>query len=200
MKVLAVTGGIGSGKSYICRCFHKMGIPIYNSDERTKELYVTDKELANNLANLLGSDIFCDGVLQKNIMAKKIFESANVLERVEQIVHPAVVRDFKRWEESYENLPKNTRPPFIIIESAIILEKPNVLKVADKVLTVVAPLEIRINRVIKRDKTTKEIAMQRLNMQWSDEKRMALSDFIIFADDNTSVLKQIIDVYNYFKN
>ena len=199
MEVLAVTGGIGSGKSYICKCFNKLGIPVYDSDTKTKELYLKDIELKDELKKLLGDDIFNNGVLQNQIMAKRIFENKENLKKVEEIVHPAVVKDFNKWKKSFELLPESERPPFVIMESAIILEKPNVLKIADKVLTIVTPLETRINRIIQRDRVDYDRVLQRLNSQWSDDKRIALSDFIIFADDNKSVLSQIIEIYNKLK-
>ena len=200
MKVLAVTGGIGSGKSYICKCFKELGIPVYDSDKKTKELYANSKPLKEKLQLLLGNDIFKDGVLQNQVMAKRIFQDKCMLSKVEKIVHPAVVEDFNNWKKQVELLPPQYIPPFVIIESAIILEKPNVLEVADKVLTIVTPLETRIERVISRDAVDRARVLARLNSQWDDEKRMALSDFIIFADDKIAILKQIIEVYNNLSN
>ena len=161
-------------------------------------MYVTDNKLKSDLSALLGDDIFHNGTLQKHIMAERIFKSTDILSKVEQIVHPAVINDFLKWKNHFEVLPADKRPPFVIMESAIILEKPNVLAVADKVLTVVAPLNIRLERIIRRDKCSSESAMQRVNTQWSDQKRMALSDFIIFADDKKSILRQLVEVYNSF--
>ena len=133
-------------------------------------------------------------------MAKRSFQEKCMVSKVEKIVHPALVEDFNNWKKQVELLPQKYIPPFVIIESAIILEKPNVLEVADKVLTIVTPLETMIERVISRDDVERAIVLARLNSQWNDEKRMALSDFIIFADDKISILKQIIEVYNILSN
>lgn len=190
MKVLGCTGGIGSGKTYICRIFEKTGIPVYYSDDRTKELYYEDTQLLDGLISLLGSDIVINGKLQKKIVAQKIFSVPSLLKEVENIVHPAVIRDFYRWTDSMKT-GHITQPPFVIIESAILLEKPLVRRVADKVLTVSAPLEVRIERIMRRDNVTREEACRRMDVQWDDKKRESISDFIIFAAPDDALLPQV---------
>lgn len=203
MKVLGCTGGIGSGKSYVSALFSKMGIPVYDSDSRTKALYDTDVQLRSELVDLLGEEILVDGVLQRSVMAAKVFGSKELLTKLEEIVHPAVVRDFCRWKEGFELGAEDmdgkagmlSVPPFVIMESAIIMEKPLVKVVADKMLTVAAPLELRIERVMARDNVGREKVLERMAAQWSDEQREANADFIIFADGKHALLPQIHSVF-----
>lgn len=191
MKVLGCTGGIGSGKSYVAAIFEKMGVPVYDSDRRAKALYDTDMELRSEMVDLLGGEIIKDGVVQRDVIAGKIFGNPQLLAEVEKLVHPAVMRDFCRWKESVAE----KMPPFVIMESAILLEKPLVRGFVDATLTVSAPLELRIERVIKRDNVDRARVLARMSAQWSDEQREALSDFIIFADGRQALLPQIERVY-----
>lgn len=191
MKVLGCTGGIGSGKSYVAAIFEKMGVPVYDSDRRAKALYDTDMELRSEMVDLLGGEIIKDGVVQRDVIAGKIFGNPQLLAEVEKLVHPAVMRDFCRWKESVAE----KMPPFVIMESAILLEKPLVRGFVDATLTVSAPLELRIERVIKRDNVDRARVLARMSAQWSDEQREALSDFIIFADGRQALLPQIEQVY-----
>lgn len=191
---LAITGGIGSGKSFVCDIFIKMGIPVYFSDARTKALYDTDRNLLDALASLLGSEIIRDGRLDKSRMAKLIFADAQLLKGVEEIVHPAVVEDFEQWCGREEELYSGDVPPFLLMESAIILEKPLVLKHVDRVITVSAPLEERLRRVMLRDGVSSEEAYRRIDVQWEDSKREALSAYTIINDNVTPLLPQLEEI------
>ena len=203
MKVLGCTGGIGSGKTYVSAIFGKMGVPLYNTDEKAKALYDTDIELRLALVQLLGDDIIENGILRRDIMAGKIFGNKELLAQVEMIVHPAVMRDFNRWKEQIEKLSGQNGckvPDFVIMESAILLEKPLVMENVDKVLTVSAPLDVRIERVMARDNVDRARVEARMAAQWSDERREALADFIIFADGKRALLPQIEAVYDAMNN
>lgn len=190
MKVLGCTGGIGSGKTYVSAIFGRMGIPVYNSDERAKALYDTDMQLRSQMTELLGDEIIENGIIRRDIIASKIFGNAQLLAKVEELVHPAVMRDFCRWKENAADVP------FVIMESAILLEKPLVRSHVHRSLTVSAPLELRIERVMARDNTDRERVQARIAAQWSDVCREALADFIIFADGKRALLPQIEAVYN----
>ena len=190
LLTLGCTGGIGSGKSYVSRIFVQLGYPVYFSDDRAKLLYDTDKKLLGQMVALLGEDILKDGRLDRGIVASRIFGNKELLAQVESFVHPAVLADFERWKENICRDENNT-PDFVIFESAILLETPLVKSCADKIMTVVAPYELRIERVIKRDNASREQIEARIAKQWSDEQREALSDFIIFADSKQALLPQI---------
>lgn len=198
VKTLGCTGGIGSGKSYVSRIFSALGYPVYFSDDRAKLLYDTDRQLLEQMVELLGPEILVGGKLDRGVVASKIFSDAVLLKRVESLVHPAVLRDFQRWKieicNQMEQMGK--APEFVLFESAIILETPLVRGCADKILNVVAPYELRIERVMRRDGVTRGQVEARIGKQWSDEQRSAFADFIIFADSKRAVLPQIVEVIN----
>lgn len=200
MKVLGCTGGIGSGKSYVASIFNKMGIPVYDSDNRAKLLYDIDSQLRMEMEELLKCSIVVNGIVQRSIIAEKIFGNRNLLAQVEKLVHPAVVRDFCRWKEALSDASCENVPPFVIIESAILLEKPEVKGITDRTVAVSAPLELRIERVVQRDKTDREKVLARIASQWSDEQRNAIADFIIFANGRQALLPQIHSVYEVMCN
>ncbi|MBQ0054146.1 MAG: dephospho-CoA kinase [Bacteroidales bacterium] len=188
--VLGITGGIGSGKTYVSDIFAHIGVPVYDTDSRTKALYVYDSRLGKSLRSLLGEDIFKDGVFMPKVMGGRIFSNPELLVEVEKVVHPAVMDDFVRWKDSFAG-----KSPYVIMESAILLEKPFVKRFVDRSLTVTANLETRIQRVMKRDSATREAVLARLERQWSDEQRISCSDFVIFADNNTALLPQVLQVH-----
>lgn len=196
MKVLGFTGGIGSGKTYVIDIFRHLGIPAYCSDKRARELYTEDVHLLAQMEKLLGEGIVRDGVLQTDMIARRIFGDRNLLEGVERLVHPAVLKDFGKWKEQQEcrARQKGEKIPFVIFESAILLEKPLVKEIADKVVTVSAPLELRVERVMRRDGTDRDSVMKRISSQWNDGQREALSDFIIFADGKEALLPQVLHI------
>ena len=123
-------------------------------------------------------------------MGGRIFSNPELLVEVEKAVHPAVMDDFVRWRDTFAG-----RSPYVMMESAILLEKPFVKQFVDRSLTVSANLETRIQRVMKRDSATREAVLARLERQWNDEQRISCSDFVIFADNNTAVLPQVLQVH-----
>ncbi len=194
MKVLGCTGGIGSGKTYVSAIFGKMGVPVYNTDEKAKSLYDTDQQLRSSMVGLLGEEILDNGTIRRDIIAGKIFGNRELLAKVEQLVHPAVMRDFQKWKQNVQKKAEEAGievPQFVIMESAILLEKPVVVENVDKVLTVSAPLELRIERVMARDNVDRARVEARLAAQWSDARRESMADFIIFADGKRALLPQI---------
>ncbi|MEG0891767.1 MAG: dephospho-CoA kinase [Bacteroidales bacterium] len=194
MRVLACTGGIGSGKTYVSKIFFNMGIPVYYSDNRAKLLYNSNAFLLKQMVKLLGDDILKNGVLQRDVVAGKIFNNSKLLMQVESIVHPAVLNDFSNWKEHIVQNKEIGEIPFVIFESAIILEKPFVRSIADKILNVSAPLNLRVKRVMERDSICEEKVRVRLAAQWDDNKREAMADFIIFADGKRALLPQVLAV------
>ena len=193
---LGCTGGIGSGKSFVSRIFAKLGYPVYFSDERAKMLYDTDTLLLEQLVALLGEDVLENGKINRAAMAGKFFGNGELLRKVESLVHPAVLRDFEKWkgEVCREAALQGNTPSFVIFESAILLESPLVRECADKVLHIKAPYELRIERVMERDRATRKQVEARIARQWSDAQRDVLSDFVIFADSKRALLPQIAEV------
>lgn len=160
IPVLVITGGIGAGKSYVSRIFERKGIPVYDSDSRTKALYDTDEALLASLCSIIGSDIVNEGVLDKALMASRIFSDKSLLEEVESVVFPSVIRDFMSWKSAFDG-----KVPFVIMESAIFLMKPILAPVADKVLYVDAPLDVRVSRVMARDSVSADAVRTRIANQ-----------------------------------
>lgn len=199
MKVLAVTGGIGSGKSFITQIFAAMGVPVYDADSRTKLLYDTDAELKSALVELFSDEILAqDGRIDRKRLASIVFNDAAALTRLEQRVFPAVLRDIDRWVDECSR--RDSSSGFVVVESAIITEKEIFEGVADRILTVTSPLEIRISRVLSRDKTDRESVMARINSQCSDESRVKKSHFVIISDCERAVLPQVVTIFNEMNN
>ena len=198
MRTLAVTGGIGSGKSYVVRMFAALGVPVYDADSRTKGLYGSDPELLASLQSILGQDLVRDGVLDRQYMASRIFSDRDILSRVEAVVFPRVLRDFRAWKNAREMevaAGSGGNVGFVIMESALYLEKQALAGSADKVLTVVCPVETRVERVMVRSGMTRAQVQERMSNQWSDARRISLSDFTVVSDFCHPLLPQVYDIY-----
>ncbi len=187
---LGITGGIGSGKSVVSEILKIKGIPVYNADTEAKRLMVEDEELRHQLMQLLGDDIyFADGTLDKKKIASRIFSNPTLLQKVNQTVHPAVGKDFLRWEQKQVQQSKN----IIAMESAILFES-NLNMQFDKTLLVYAPLEVRVKRVMIRDTATLEQVQARIKNQSDEESKRSKADFVIENDNQQALLPQINQV------
>lgn len=159
MLTVIVTGGIGSGKSAVCALLRKRGIPVYDSDSRVKELYVCRRSLVPRLEKALGSPLReADGTLDKARLAALIFSDEAARETLESIVYPILLKDFQRWRS-------RQKAPFVVLESAIILSKPVFDGLADAVVLVEAPEELRIQRTMQRDGLSLEAVQRRISAQ-----------------------------------
>ena len=187
-KVLGITGGIGSGKTYVSRIFASLGCKVYDSDSRTKELYQEDEWLLEKLGVLLGDAIFAgpsaDGRkrLDKKAMASIIFSNKDLMEKVKELVYPVVMKDFVAW--------KKWKRGVVVFESAVILENEYVHSFMDRTLVITAPEEVRINRVMKRDGSTYTQVKARLDNQISDSERIAKSDFVMESASGADLEEQ----------
>lgn len=170
MKVIGLTGGIGSGKSTLLKWFQMKGVPCFESDAVGRELL--NSSLRDSVILRFGEDIYFDGILDRKKMAKKVFGDKKALADLNKIVHPAVNEAFNNFIE------KNQNAPFIINESAIIFETGK-YKDFYKVILVISPKNVRINRIILRDNVNKENVLSRMRHQLSDSKKIKLADFII---------------------
>ncbi|WP_264529843.1 dephospho-CoA kinase [Flavobacterium sp. N502540] len=176
-KIIGLTGGIGSGKTTIANYFAEMGVPLYIADDEAKKVMQSEK-IVQQIKLAFGDSLFENDVLNRAKLAEIVFNDADKLAALNAIVHPAVKEDFELW------LLKNKKYHYVIYEAAILFESGR-YKDCDVIVTVTAPEEIRIERVVKRDKTTREQVISRMKMQWDDEKRISLSNFVI----NNSNLK-----------
>lgn len=170
MKVIGLTGGIGSGKSTLLNWFQMKGIPCFESDAVGRELL--NSSLRDSVILRFGEDIYFDGILDRKKMAKKVFGDKKALADLNKIVHPAVNEAFNNFIE------KNQNAPFIINESAIIFETGK-YKEFYKIILVISPKNVRINRIILRDNVNKENVLSRMKHQLSDSNKIKLADFII---------------------
>ena len=191
MIKVGVTGGIGSGKSFVCAVFKHFGIPVYDSDSRAKSLMNERKELKQALIGYFGNEVYVEGSLNRLFLAQKIFNNKPALDFVNSIIHPAVRNDFLQWAERQE-------APYVIEEAALLFES-KAYKLLDVVITVTCPEEMRIQRVIERDKTTRENVLQRIKNQLPESEKISKSDFVIINDDQHSLIEQVNNIHNKIK-
>ena len=171
MKAVLVTGGIGSGKSAVCAYLASRGVPVYDSDSRTKALYTSDPALLPALESALGISLRdASGKLDRAALAAVIFADAEARTTLEKIVYPAVLRDFLSWREACSHAPwcGYGTVPFVVMESAVAAHKAPFDAVFDKIVAVAAPLETRVLRATKRDGTTPDLVWQRIRSQQDD--------------------------------
>lgn len=166
--IVFVTGGIGSGKSAVCRILSSRGVPVYDSDSRTKELYMGP--LLGKIEEALGENLrLADGSLDRKKLSSIIFNDRAKLQTVESIVHPAVLADFLLWRNGFDA----EKVPFVVMESALVLSKPLFSNVADKIVAVDAPEDVRIARAVSRDgvdpdSIRRRVAAQKLPLEKAD--------------------------------
>ena len=170
-KIIGLTGGIGSGKTTVANYFKSFGIPIYIADDEARKI-MKSADIIEAIKNSFGDAIFENEILNRDKLAKIVFNNPKKLEKLNNIVHPAVKKHFEQW------LMQNQSAPYVIYEAAILFESGR-YKDCDLIVTVVAPMKSRIERVIKRDNSTRELVLKRINAQWTDEERILKSDFII---------------------
>jgi dephospho-CoA kinase len=182
MKKVGITGGIGSGKSLVCRIFFLQGIPVYNADEEAKKLMHT-AEIKNELIESFGNIYNESGELDRASLAGKVFNNPDELQKLNSIVHPKVISHYRKWEAVQH-------APFIVRESAILFES-GTDKGLDKIITVTAPVELRIRRAIMRDHRSKEQIQAIISSQITDEEKVLKSDYVIINDEKSAVLPQI---------
>lgn len=187
-KIIGLTGGIGSGKTTIANYFQSFGIPVYIADDEARKI-MQSPEIIEAIKKLFGSSVFENDVLSREKLAGIVFNDPEKLKELNKIVHPAVKRDFDQW------LLQHAAEPYIIYEAAILFESGGYKK-CDLIITVTAPVESRIKRVLERDKTTRELVLKRINAQWTDEQRISKSDFVI---ENTSIEAAKLEVVKILK-
>jgi dephospho-CoA kinase len=190
-KIIGLTGGIGSGKTTIANYFHAFGIPIYIADDEAKKL-MDSNELKNAVQNTFGKAIMENGIMSREKLAKIVFDNPEDLEKLNAIVHPAVKSHFKKW------LSQHKAAAYIIYEAAILFESGS-FKNCDYIVTVTAPIETRIERVIKRDNSSREKILKRMDAQWTDTQRISKSDFIIQNHNVKEAKQEIKKILNFLK-
>lgn len=187
VRVLALTGGIGSGKSVVARCLRSMGIPVYDCDREARRLNETHPVIRRELTTLVGDAVYgADGRLNKAVLADYLFADADHAGKVNAIIHPCVSEDFQQWK-------LRQRLPWVAMESAILYES-HFDHLADRTLVVYAPESLRLKRAMERDGVSAEAVYRRMRSQMSDEEKRQKADFTLYNDDRTPILPQILDI------
>ena len=191
MVVIGMTGGIGCGKSYVSGKMKLRGIPVYDSDYRAKLITQTSPAIQMELTRLVGPTLYCPcgcGVMQKEVLAKFIFGNPENMAKVNAIIHPRVKADFEEWKA--KQVSGSGSKDFCILESAILFES-GFDSLADFTVCVDAPLELRIQRCIMRDDTTRQAVEARIASQMAQEEKCSRADFVIVNDGSRALEPQI---------
>jgi dephospho-CoA kinase len=187
---IGITGGMGAGKSTICKIFGQLGISIYDADARAKWIMNNDKELKKAIISNFGWDAYTrNDDLNREYLAKVVFNNQNQLEILNSIVHPAVESDYEQWAIQHKD------EPYSLKEAALLFES-NSFKTLHKVIVVNSPIETRIERIIKRDHVKREDILKRIQNQTTDRQRMSMADWIIYNDGVHSLIEQTMKVHN----
>jgi dephospho-CoA kinase len=190
-KIIGLTGGIGSGKTTIANYFMAAGIPVYIADDEARKI-MQSEEIIEEIKKTFGSEIFENDILNREKLAQIVFGDAEKLKLLNAIIHPAVKKHFHNWILDHKN------SPYIIYEAAILFESGS-YKDCDKIITVTAPMESRIQRVIQRDNSSRDQVLKRINAQWNDDQRIAKSDFVIQNDSLENAKSEVDKILKILK-
>lgn len=193
MIKLGVTGGIGSGKSVVCDVLRLHNIPVYDADLEAKNLNDTSPVIRKKLTESFGQDLYRNNRLDREKLAHLIFNNEENLRTANSIIHPELAKHFMEWAKQRE------QHPVVALDAAVLFEA-GFQSVLDKTIIVLAPLEIRIERAVKRGNLTKEQITARANKQMSDKEKAELADFIIQNDGQHSLLEQVDKILQIISN
>lgn len=192
MKKIGITGGIGSGKTTVCKIFASLGIPVYYADDRAKALIMEDTKLVREIKNLLGDEAYLDdGSYNRQYVASIVFNDAQKLKQLNQLVHPAVAKDTILWHQAQSNVPYTLKEAALIIESGG-------YQALDYLITVWAPKEIRIQRVLNRDGATRNEVEARMDKQMPEFEKLKKAHFVVINDGDTSLVEQVVKLHRRF--
>jgi dephospho-CoA kinase len=190
-KIIGLTGGIGSGKTTVANYFLSKGIPVYIADDEARKI-MRSGEIIKAIKNAFGESFFEGDLLNREKLAETVFNNPEELKRLNAIVHPAVKKHFKQWILEHDTFP------YVIYEAAILFESGN-YKDFDLIITVTAPVESRIQRVINRDNTTRDQVLKRINAQWTDKQRISKSNYVVENIDSDTTEKKIEEILKKLK-
>ncbi|EAY28861.1 dephospho-CoA kinase [Microscilla marina] len=192
---IGITGGIGSGKSIICRIFGCVGVPIYDADSRARWIMNNHQALQQEVTAEFGTEAYdSQGQLNRPYMAKQVFNDSNKVKTLNQLVHPKVGQDFAAWVQLYPNAP------YLLKEAALMFESGS-HQALDRVITVFAPKDVRIKRVLQRDPQRSEEQVKAIfGKQLAEEEKIKRADFVVYNDDQQMVLPQVLRLHEQFLN
>lgn len=195
MLKIGITGGIGSGKTTICKIFETLDIPVFYADTVAKQIMVSDEILVNGVKDTFGQESYTtEGALNNKHIANIVFNNAVELAKLNELVHPAVFRAFDKWVAA---VPKST--PYILKEAALLFESGS-YKMCDQNIVVVALEAIRLQRVMERDGVTAAQVKARMDKQLADEEKIELADHIIYNNETTALIVQVTRLHQFFLN
>ena len=192
---LGITGGIGSGKSYVSCVLQEMGIAVYDTDSRAKQLTLSHPSIRKGLIDLLGENVYQDGRLNRSLVAEYLFASPENAKRINALIHPRVYDDFCEWAAAYQAQGAD----IVAMECAILFEAGFECAV-DKVLMVSAPFEIRLRRAMERDHASEQQIRARMAAQMSDEEKLRRSDYVVINDGIREVKPQLEELLQAVRN
>src|SRR5690606_1727340 len=186
VKIIGLTGGIGSGKTTIANYFMHLGVPVYIADDEAKNILYTPEAIAE-VKDTFGEAVFTNGIPDRAKLSAVVFNDAARLAALNAIIHPKVRSHFNGW------VKKHSSHKFIIKEAAILFESGS-YKDCDRIILVTAPVSVRIKRVMERDNVSEVKVLERMANQWSDERKAALSDYIVYNNDLDEAKKQVLKI------
>ena len=192
MLKLGITGGIGAGKTVVASFLEAIGIPVYIADDEAKKLTSSSPVIKSKLIQLFGEELFANDTLNKTLLASLIFKNKENLNLVNSIIHPEVLSDFNNW------VGRHNDKALVALESAILFES-GFDKNLDLILAVTAPLEERVERVQKRNQSTREEILGRISNQLPENEKCEKSDFVIYNDNDKAIIPQIENVLEKFR-
>ena len=191
VKKVGITGGIGSGKTTVCKLFEQLGVPVYYADDRAKYLMQHEHHLIDEIKKHFGAEVYTDGQLNRKQLSEKVFKDKAKLAILNSLVHPAVFHDVAMWMAEQEE----KKQPYSLKEAALLVETGS-YKDLDKLIVVTAPLDIRIKRVSERDSINSDEVMARVKNQLPEAEKVKLADFVIKNDaDLEHLQKQVIAIH-----
>ena len=189
MMIVGITGGVGSGKTTVCSIFRQLGVPVYEADVEARKLYDLEPEIPDRIKKEIAEETFDKkGKLDKRKLSELVFQDEVLLKKLNKIVHPHVIRHFAEWKKQYSGAA------YLLKETAILFES-GANQDCDRVINISAPVELRIRRVIQRDKRTREDVEQIMLRQWSDEEKIKRSDFVVVNDEREMVVPQVLEIH-----
>ncbi|WP_316815601.1 dephospho-CoA kinase [Pedobacter nyackensis] len=195
MLKIGITGGIGSGKTTLCKVFETLGIPVFYADMVAKQIMITDEILVKGVKEAFGDESYtAEGALNNKHIAEIVFNNTQQLAKLNELVHPAVFRAFDNW---VNEVPATV--PYILKEAALLFESGS-YKMCDQNILVIAPEETRLHRVMERDGVTEEQVRARMDKQLPDEEKIKLADHIIYNNETDSLIIQVTKLHQLFLN
>ena len=191
MIKIGITGGIGTGKTFVCKIFETLGVPVFYADEEAKLLIHSNPEINKAIINTFGEEAYQNGIYNRDYIAKIVFNDSNKLKKLNEIVHPVLKEQFNKW-------CKNQDYPYCLKETALLFETGSD-KELDRVVVVDAPDELRISRILKRDPFRKEEEIKSIfKKQWSQKKKIQMGQNIIQNDGQKMLIPQVLSLHSFF--